>query len=68
MLGSSEFELFDELLLAVVCIVLFESSGLDEEFARDDDEDVDVRLDDVEDVGLSLWYWDLRNKKKSFLN
>ena len=61
MLGSSG--LAEELLLAVVCMVLFESSGLDddddEELPSDDEEDVDVRLEEVmleEDVGLSLWY------------
>ena len=54
-LGSSEFD--DELLLAVVCIVLFESSGLDEELSNEEDDEEDVRVDDVrldDEVGLSL--------------
>ena len=53
--GSSEFD--EELLLAVVCIVLFESSGLDDALNNDEDDEDDVRLDEVrleEDVGLSL--------------
>ena len=54
-LGSSEFD--DELLLAVVCIVLFESSGLDEELSNEEEDEEDVRVDDVrldDEVGLSL--------------
>ena len=54
-LGSSEFD--DELLLAVVCIVLFESSGLDEELSSEEDDEDVVRVDDVrldDEVGLSL--------------
>lgn len=54
-LGSSEFD--EELLLAVVCIVLFESSGLDDELSNDEEDDDDVRVEDVrldDEVGLSL--------------